>query len=425
MLKIKKRFIFLSSLFVLTSFLGLSQSFTPNDFEEDFLFLWKTIKEDYAYFHIKQTDWNKVKEIYSSKLKTVKSKDDFISFLESVIAELYDPHFYLTTNLPSSFQLAPTGIDMWVEWIDGKAIITEIKKNSLAEKAGLRPGMEIIEVNHTSIGDLVSTILPQSLTKQDSAAKNWALRSAIGGDRISKRLIKIYYKNKTTIYTLDPVDTKNKNKATIEYGTINNSIGYIQFNNSLGNTKTIIEFDQALEALKNTKGLILDLRNTPSGGNTIVAKGIIGRLIDKELPYQRSMYPEDPMDSLQLHIKDVEYDVIAPRGTFTYTQPIVVLVDHWTASMGEGIAIGMDGIKRATIVGTKMAELVGAIEHIDLPRTKIGVNYPYLQLYHLNGTPRENFIPSVFIDLLNPLYKNQKNRDVILEEGLKLLNSYL
>ena len=43
---------------------------------------------------------------------------------------------------------------------------------------------------------------------------------------------------------------------------------------------------------------------------------------------------------------------------FPLASPVVVLVDHWTGSMGEGIAIGMDGLKRATIVGTEMAGLL-------------------------------------------------------------------
>ena len=407
---------FLSFIFIANSF---AQSFTQKEFEEDFLFFWKEIKERYAYFHIKQTDWNKVKEAYYPQIEKIKTKNDFISFLEKVTGELYDSHLYLTTNLNSSFQLAPTGLDMWVEWKNGKAIITEIKANSLAEKAGCKVGMEIVEFNHTPIKKLASAFLPQCLKKGDSAAYNYTLRLVIGGDRINKRIIKVKNGEKLNTFTLDPVNTKNKYNSLLNSNILSNNIGYIEFNNSLSNMKTIVEFDDALEKLKDTKALILDLRNTPSGGNTMVAKGIMGRLIDKELPYQRCMYPSDLLDSLHLSIQDVEYDVIAPRNKFIYTKPIIVLVDHWTASMGEGIAIGMDGIKRGTIVGTKMAELVGAIEHVELPHTKLGVNYPYLQLFHMNKTAREDFVPSVFIDFLQN--QDQKSDDLILEKGLQLL----
>jgi len=56
---------------------------------------------------------------------------------------------------------------------------------------------------------------------------------------------------------------------------------------------------------------------------------------------------------------------------------------------------------------------------VELPHTKLGVNYPYLQLFHMNKTAREDFVPSVFIDFLQN--QDQKSDDLILEKGLQLL----
>jgi hypothetical protein len=39
-------------------------NFTRQQYDEDFEFLWRSISDDYAYFDQKQTDWNKVREIY-------------------------------------------------------------------------------------------------------------------------------------------------------------------------------------------------------------------------------------------------------------------------------------------------------------------------------------------------------------------------
>jgi carboxyl-terminal processing protease len=56
----------------------------------------------------------------------------------------------------------------------------------------------------------------------------------------------------------------------------------------------------------------------------------------------------------------------SPRQNI-YKKPVVVLVGNWTGSMGEGIAIGFEGIKRAKIVGTKMAGLLGEIYSFETP----------------------------------------------------------
>jgi len=144
----------------------------------------------------------------------------------------------------------------------------------------------------------------------------------------------------------------------------------------------------------------------------------MGRFIRRDLPYQKHSIPAEER---QFGTKRSWIELVSPRGEFAYRVPVVVLVNHWTGSMGEGIAIGMDGMKRATIVGTEMARLAGATSGIRLPHTGIGVTFPTEKLFHINGTPRENFMPSLHIDLL--LKVNQSNEDVILQRGLRALRA--
>jgi carboxyl-terminal processing protease len=99
-------------------------------------------------------------------------------------------------------------------------------------------------------------------------------------------------------------------------------------------------------------------------------------------------------------------------------QPLAVLVDRWTGSMGEGMAIGLDGMKRATVVGTAMTGLCGAIEQFKLPGSGIGVNFSTEKLYHLDGTPREKWKPPVLVDLTGV---NPDASDPILDRALQVL----
>jgi carboxyl-terminal processing protease len=81
------------------------------------------------------------------------------------------------------------------------------------------------------------------------------------------------------------------------------------------------------------------------------------------------------------------------------------MVGHWTGSMGEGIAIGFDGIGRATVVGTTMAGLLGAIEGFTLSQSHIVFQIPTERLYHLNGTPREKYRPKIIKDNIYDTWK--------------------
>jgi carboxyl-terminal processing protease len=60
----------------------------------------------------------------------------------------------------------------------------------------------------------------------------------------------------------------------------------------------------------------------------------------------------------------------------TFQGKLIVLVGHWTGSMGEGMAIGFDSFKKPLVVGTKMAGLLGAIEGFNLKETNINFQIP-------------------------------------------------
>ena len=410
----------LSSLVILLCLLAevvavLQNNITKQQYEEDFDYLWRNIAEDYAYFDQKQTDWNKVREIYRPKIIALKTQDEFVALLESVLEELYDFHTHLNTNTASSPRLVPTGTDIWAEWINGRAAVSEVRAGSEAQRAGIGPGMQIVSINGVAVEEAVNRRLGKSLRSTDEAAKNWALRVLLAGRRHEKRKIEVVSNGAPRLFSLDNQSTASTAKPLLEFRRIEKHVGYVKINNSLGDIDLIKQFDLALAALRNTRGLILDLRDTPSGGNTTVARGIMGRFISRDMPYQKHSIPAEER---QYETKRSWIELVSSRGEFVYTAPVVVLVDHWTGSMGEVIAIGMDGMKRATIVGTQMARLVGATSSIKLPNTGIGVNFPTEKLFHVNGSPRENFVPPVHVDLLKV---NQSGEDLIMRAGLSIL----
>jgi len=357
--------------------------------------MWSSLRDNYVYFDKKETDWNRVREFYRPLLANVKSRSDFVTLLERVLDELYDNHLSLNTNLNSSPRLVPTGLDVWAEWRDGRAVITQLRKGFSAEQAGLRIGMEIVSINGVPVEIAVARRLPGSLKTISPEARNWALRAVLAGTHDQPRIIVAKSRKglsrsfRLDLATQTTVDNYNYTPK-LEWKRLPHQIGYIKINDLIA-SEIVSQFDAALNELRKSRGLILDIRDIPRGGNTDVAEPIMARLVDRRLGYQEVA----PLRERK-YIKE-----ISPRGDWTYAAPIVVLVNRWTASMGEGIAIGLDGMKRATIVGTQMAGLNGGVFNLELPETKIGVTYPGERLNHISGTPRENFNPPVLVDLMD------------------------
>jgi C-terminal processing protease CtpA/Prc len=377
--------LFISLLLLFTSSYGQSK------YRKDFDDYWKIVNDNFAYFDTQKTDWNKVKAIYQPMADTITSRNNFIRFLEAVNNELYNGHISLNTNLPSSNRLIPTGADLWVKYQQGHFIITALRSGFQAQLCGLKTGMLITAYNEIPIDSAVLTFLPKSITIYDNRMYEYAANMLLAGTHDTKRKITARFNDTEKMYFPDSVINKTELAYTtiIEHNQLPSNIGYIKINNSLGNIDLINAFDSALNSLWNTKGLILDIRETPSGGNTTVARAVMSRFIEKEMPYQKHSLPSEEN---QYGVKQSWIELVSPRGKI-YKKPLVVLVNRWTGSMGEGIAIGFDGMKRAQIVGDAMAGLLGAIYSFTLPETNIGFSIPVEKLFHVNGTPREDFRP--------------------------------
>jgi C-terminal processing protease CtpA/Prc len=385
----------LLSIGITAPLLGTAQ--TRDDFSQDFNTAWRRTTSMYAYFDTKATAWADVPKLYADDLRRVTTRDEFIALLEQVLDELYDPHAQLNVNSATSPRLVPSGTDLWAEWRGGQAVITDVRADSDAQRAGIKPNDIVVSISNTPIADAVDARLGRSYSHAVAPARDWALRAVLGGRHDTRRLLQI--RQDKTIKAVELAGRDQFSAPRPEplcYSQIVPGIGYIRFNNALGENSTIQAFDRALSELRTTRGLILDLRNTPSGGNTVVAKGILGRFVGREQPYQKHVLPSEERDT---GIRRSWLELVSRRGDFIYDGPVVVLVGRWTGSMGEGLAMGFDATGVGTVVGTPMAGLLGATNQIMLPRTGIGVNLPAERLYHVNGTAREAFRPSVLVDV--------------------------
>jgi C-terminal processing protease CtpA/Prc len=413
------RIFFLPILFAANSLLH-AQKLSTKEYKEDFAYFWNTLREDYAYFDKKQTNWDAVKVYYERGLDTIKSNGDFTFFLEAVFRELYDDHASLNTNTPYSRRLVPSGTDVWAAFVKGKPLIIDVRKGFGAEKVGITPGMEVVAINDMAVEQAIAPFLPKVLKKENPEARNYALRVALAGDHKQPRKFTLQLNGKIADYYPDVPQMllENIQYPSLLTSSIDKGIGYIKINNSLYNNELIPAFDSVMATLTHTKALILDMRETPSGGNTTVARAILSWFINKEQFYQKH---ELPAEERAYGVKRSWVEMVSPRKGKYYSQPLVVLGDHWTGSVGEGITIAFDGLKRATVIGTRLAGLNGATYSYQLPNTKIGFSFPVEKLYHINGTPRELYTPTIEMDFTH--ISGNSSSDPLYEKALLFLNS--
>ncbi len=362
------------------------QAFAQNKYEEYFLEFWNDYNNHYAYFEEQGIDWIKVKTIYQPQAAKVTSDYEFTKLLEKVVNELHNGHVTLQNNFTDSNRIIPSGSDIYAEIKQRRYYIADVRNNSKAQIAGLKPGAELIKFNGKDIFPQLDIFLPKSTNNYTEAMQLYAVNMLFAGKYDTPREITVLENGKEKTYYPDR-ETTTEDKALLNFKILPGNVGYIKINNCLWNYDLIREFDTALDSLINTRSIILDLTDTPSGGNTTVARAIMGRFTNKELPYQKHVIHEKEYGTVRSW---VEY--VLPRKTL-YKNKLIVMAGYWTGSMGEGMVIGLDAMKRSTTVGTKMAGLLGAIYTFRAKNTNIGYCIPAEEMYHINGIPRENFIP--------------------------------
>jgi carboxyl-terminal processing protease len=362
----------------------------PVDYSSDAKALDKLIVGNYAY----EDHWPDGVLPDSPKLAAeraaVHDEDTLLHYAEDRIASLADHHAITGSSFHDSWAVVPTYSDMWVVRKNGEYLIEEVRDRSPAQQAGIRPGARLVEIGGVPVEEAVADFWKALGLSPTPERADYAARVLAAGRRDRPREVTISEKGNIRQITLASLYSVSVDRPGVEVEQLKDGRTRIRFNNSLGDQATIAAFDQAMDALPASRKLVLDLTETPSGGNTSVARAIMGWFVDRPRAYQIHNLPAEERES-GIARQWLE-EVLPRRGKHHSTLPLVE-VGRWTGSMGEGLAIGFSALG-ALVEGTPMAQLKGAVYDFELPSSKLLVKFPAERLYTTKGEPRENFRPA-------------------------------
>jgi C-terminal processing protease CtpA/Prc len=183
-------------------------------------------------------------------------------------------------------------------------------------------------------------------------------------------------------------------------------LGYLRLRDGTGDG-LLAELDSALGYLRDTRGLIVDLRETSGPAARALTRAILARFAAAGTPWQlrEARNGQRTTDTV-------------PEGPSAYSAPVVVLVDRWTEGEAEALAAGLHEAAQARLVGTPGAGMRGELRAVVLPHSRIVVRLPAERTLLLDGTPREALRPGIPVELAAP---SGGPGDPILYQALKAL----
>ncbi len=133
---------------------------------------------------------------------------------------------------------------------------------------------------------------------------------------------------------------------------LDGGVGYFRFNHFAPPVDTA--FAEALEGMRDVRGLIFDLRCNP-GGYFRVMDAMVEQLISEKT----ALY--------QFRLRDKRVERVLAPAERPYEKPVVVLIDVTSTSCSEHFAACLQAIGRATVVGERSPGYLLGADWMRLP----------------------------------------------------------
>jgi len=337
--------------------------------KEIFEKVWKEIHDHYYDPSFNGVNWDEIHARYRPLIEEPADDQDFYALMSRMTGELHDAHTRF--NSPEQWrsykkqQGVSSGIS--VDDVDGKTVVTAVRRDSSAAHAGIEPGMVILTIDGKPVAERIAEIersKPSSSSERATRIFSYGRLFAgppetemkLGLERMDGSRFDVILQRQ--IYSSAP---------DVATDVLPSGNGYIRFD---GFQPAITkEFRQALERFKNAPGLVVDLRRN-GGGDLGVLLPIAGYFFDKKTLFAKDKTRSGKPLSEFAGIFRLPLELYVGRpGDQIYSGPVVILVDARSASSSEVFAAGMQDSQRAKIVGSQSC---GCVLGIARPRVMKG-----------------------------------------------------
>lgn len=359
------------------------------DYAADARSIEKLINEDYAYLERFEGGRMPMTDKLRTEAEAVDSMDALVRYAERSLTLMADHHAITGRSLADSWALVPSYADLWIEPRGDAFAITAVREDSPAEQAGVRAGDRLVAIGAVPVAQAVAMFWADLGLAVTAEGAGYAARVLAAGRRNSPRYLTVSRDGDARDLVLPNLYSVQQQGRPLLAATVQGRALVIRFNDSLGDNATIAAFDEAMARARPGQRIVLDLTDTASGGNTSVARAIMGWFVKRSTSYQMHSLPAEER---QYGVARQWIEQVLPRSGKHHSGPVTVMVGRWTGSMGEGLALGFDAIG-ARVEGGPMAGLLGAIYDYRLEQSGLVIKFPVERLFHVNGTPREKFAP--------------------------------
>eukprot|EP01121_Diplochlamys_sp_Union-15-3_P017658 TRINITY_DN6265_c0_g1_i1.p1 TRINITY_DN6265_c0_g1~~TRINITY_DN6265_c0_g1_i1.p1 ORF type:complete len:1040 (-),score=190.23 TRINITY_DN6265_c0_g1_i1:23-2764(-) len=399
--------------------------------------MWNAIQYFYPYKEELEVPWEKTLLDYIPLFASALTKLDYTLAITRLLNVLHDMHsFVRSTTLSAYIGTHVPGIRM--KYINGQAVVLYVHKQIISEVSGSRENAknkgEILDIQAGDVvlevdGNPLSSVRDKLLSLFSGStpeSTSWRIDLfLLAGNQDSSASLKVRRGVKVFGLVLprifQPVAQLDWELAqrgpvwTIISAPL--KIGYIDLTRL-----NYANLDEALEYIKETEALILDLRGSTKG--TIFR--IVHRLTRKTVTVAKNITPSlipsqfsfDDLESSSIVTKQICH--IPDNRNWLYTGKLVALISANTIGRGEHSCLYLKACRPdMKLIGQRSNGASGNVTNISLPG-RVLLGFTGVGLTHPDGAPvRQGVIPDIVVE--DTMESIRQGGDAILEAAVQFL----
>jgi carboxyl-terminal processing protease len=393
--------------------------------ERAFDYVWQTIRDRYYDPAYHGVDWIAVGSRYRPIALAAADDEAFWEVLDKMTGELRDAHTRVDSPARVELRRRDESITLGFSFveIDGRLVVTGVSGEADAWWAGVRPGMTLITIAGEPAMAAYEKL--RADTRYDSTDRSRHLRAV--------RRLMTGDLGTTVAFTFERADgtrfdaTLTRRKVTVRasasHRVLPSGFGYLRLSQwTLGATSRMLD---GLQELKDTPGLVIDLRGNP-GGSVHAVNRVLERFFAKRTELGRSVTRTgEPVSILFGTVEIVKLRSEVDGRDDAYKGPVVILQNAGSASGSELFAGTMQATGRAKVVGQPSCGcMLGFLGYArvpgggDLAYSEVGFELPNGKRIEGEGVIPDHTVAPTALDM-------QQNRDRPLEEAQEVLRTLL
>lgn len=376
---------------------------------------WNIIQYYFPYKYLIEENWNDVLGEFIPKFLEAKDETAYTLACLEVIGRVHDTHANIWGGNTTLYNYWGNYYPPFeVTFIEEKAVVTDYYDEELTKESGIQIGDVIESINGKLVDEMVKEQL--HLTPASSypiKLRNIAHRLLNTNDSI----IHVQYSRgdefvstsfpSSTAYDLKAFGNYEKKDTCFKF--INEDIAYIN-NGTLQNSY----LPEIWEKMKNTKGLVIDIRNYPSGFPIYALSEYLMPKKTKFVTFTNASIKHPGYFTFN------EVLSVGKKNKDYYKGKVIILTNETSQSSAEFHAMAYRVHPNATVIGSTTAGADGNISRFYLPGgistliTGIGVYYP-----DRGETQRVGIVPD--IEYTPTIQGIREGRDELLEKAIEVI----